>query len=339
MAEEMSKNRFEIIATEGIEETPRPSQKANSPISLQKKRREEAKAKFERLWLIDPEQFNPNRNCTERERIKRTWNLMMEFFSPENKEIADLGCGSGELSERLCKHGAHVCAVDIASNALKLVEAKQCSYLITSQDYVPRTRLKDDFYDVALSTELIANLPEDEFRLYFSELSRIMKPQGYVVCSTQVDIASQDALQRFGNLAETEFKIEKWVFSYHYLYICLYDLLASPSRFVKARNDSEYRHRKLLEKRSALSRWWFKINSSPFPAIVWRGIEIVLRPVLKFFQQSQRTMRILEKISAFLWSESGISHAIFIGTRRPLIEPLTEDQQPIERKHRKQVWE
>jgi 2-polyprenyl-3-methyl-5-hydroxy-6-metoxy-1,4-benzoquinol methylase len=329
----MKENRLNIIAVENGPTAPN-----TPPVTLQKKRREEAKAKFERFWLIDPEKFNPLRNCMERERIARTWNLMLDFFSPEEKQIADLGCGSGVLAKKLAEHKAKVHGIDIASNALKLIEECKIENLTTAQDYVPRTMLKDDYYDVVISTELIANLPADEYRMYFSELSRIMNPKGFVICSTPIDFASEDALQRFASLAETEFKIEQWVFSYHYLYIKLLNFLKAPSHFVKAKNDPEYRQRELSE-RSSIGHWWFKLNSKAIPAALWTPVAFIMRPIVKFFQQSHFVLNSFEKISRFIWSESAISHAIFLGIRRPLVTHMPEAEQPVERKQRKQVWE
>lgn len=331
----MKENRLNIVA---VEHTREPVQNLQNSTSLVKKRREEAAAKFERLWRIHPEKFDPMRNCMERERIARIWTLILEYLNPNEKQVADLGCGGGVLAKRLCDAGAIVSAVDIANNALKIVEKLNCKNLKTIKDYVPRTLLKDDFYDLAVSTELIANLPADEFRLYFSELSRIIKPSGKVVCSTPLDISSEDALQRFAALAETEFRIEKWVFSHHLLYIRIYDFLAAPSRFVEASKDPENRQRELSE-RTGLSHWWFQMNSTAIPATFWRAVGLIVNPIFRLFQQSHAVMNVLEKITAAIWSDTGISHVIFIGERRPIMQTPKEEELPQERKHRKQVWE
>ena len=104
----------------------------------------------------------------------------------------------------------------------------------TSQQCLPHTTLQEEHYDLVISTDAIAYLQQDDFRLYFSELARLVKPQGSLICSTPIDIHSEDALERFIHLAETEFEIEKWVFSYHAYFIRLTRLLASPlSRFVR----------------------------------------------------------------------------------------------------------
>jgi 2-polyprenyl-3-methyl-5-hydroxy-6-metoxy-1,4-benzoquinol methylase len=327
----MSEHRLNILATEKADRKP-------SSKSLHLQRREEAFAKFEKMWQQDPEQFNPSRNVMERERITRTWNLILDFFDPVNKLAADLGCGYGVLTQRLCQQCAHVDAVDVAATPLARLEAAETQNLTLIQDYLPRTRLEDDTYDLAISTDVIAFLNPDDYRLFFSELSRVIKRTGYVVCSTPLDINSEDALQRFANLAETEFQIEKWKFSYHYLHIRLLNLISAPSRFALAGRDSENRQSE-LHKRKGFSRWWFNLNSKPGIAAIWSCVSYVLKPLVAFIEQNQFVLNHLENMTRFLWSDSGISHAIFIGIRRPLVEMPTEETMPQERKQKKEIWE
>lgn len=328
----MEKNRLNIVA---VEKSAEESKKTASQAKL----RDLLKAKFERMWLIDPEQFNPLRNEKERERLKRTMDLIQKHLSVEGKQVADLGCGSGVLTQRLAEKQAHVHAVDIASNALKLVSAKDHSNITTSQDYVPKTLLKDEGYDLVISTELIGYLPPELFRLFFSELSRIVRPDGYVVCSTGIDIYSEDSLQRFADLAETEFQIEQWVCSYHSLYVRLINFLKTPLRFVQAARDRECGEQQDVEEHSRAGRMWKRVNTTFPMTAFWRLIAILVKPVLQKVEQSPKILNGLEKVCRFLWTDSGISHVIFIGKRRPLTESMPENEIPIERKHRKQVWE
>ncbi|WP_237753911.1 hypothetical protein [Parachlamydia acanthamoebae] len=57
---------------------------ASSNLNQQKKQAEEH---FEKMWQNNPEQFNPLRNCMERERIDQTWNLIQEFFPTPPKKL------------------------------------------------------------------------------------------------------------------------------------------------------------------------------------------------------------------------------------------------------------
>lgn len=183
--------------------------------------REEIRACFERKWLQNPEKFNPLRNIKERERIARTMEFIQDHLQLKNLKAVDLGCGYGELTKRLSRAGAIVDAVDVASNALVKIDNLGLQKVKTIQDCLPATFLEDEAYDLVLCTDVIALLEEKNFRLLFSELSRLVKKDGYIVCSTPIDINSDDALPRFANLAQTEFTILDWKFSYHRIYISL----------------------------------------------------------------------------------------------------------------------
>ena len=303
----------------------------SSPLKLKKQK---AEAYFERLWLVDEEQFNPENNCMGRLRVERTIELMHDYLSPETKIVSDLGCGYGTLSKHLRDKGAKVDAIDIAKNALKHVENEE--NITPLQEYVPYTHLEDDHYDLVLSTELIAYLPKEDYRLYFSELSRLVKKDGFVVCSTPIDIYSDDALQRFASLAETEFDIQHWVFGYHYLWIKFYGLLRAPASFVKAARDPRFR-KEQLDKRKGLSRLWFRWNSSL--SFLWIPLKWLFQPLVALVRNNKKFLLNLESWSRFIWQEQAISHAMFIGKRRPLMQPPPDNLAPIERKAKKIVWE
>lgn len=300
-------------------------------------RRKEAEARFDRLWLVNPGQMNPLRNIRERERIARTLELLQDR-DLTGKRILDLGCGGGVLSRQLRDRGAEVDAVDISSNALKILSEQSLDGIRPMQDYAPATKLPDDTYDIILCSELIAYLPKEERRMLFSELARLVNPDGRVVCSSALDINSLDALQQFADLAETELKIERWVFSYHLCWIRLKDFFIAPARFTRAWKDPEYK-RQALDKRSGISRWWFQLNSHAFPGILWSVIQIPCSPIVTFLKTNRSLLIALEKFCRLFWSESGISHALFIGQRKPLYVPPPENEIPREAKHKKQVWE
>jgi 2-polyprenyl-3-methyl-5-hydroxy-6-metoxy-1,4-benzoquinol methylase len=327
----MSENKLQIIAADHNDPLTKTFERAN-------KRKLETQALFERMWLMDPEQFNPLRNVMERERLERTWALVSDQFQMQNKLFADLGCGSGVFTELIHETGATVHAVDIASNALKLLRAKKLNAVQAIQEFVPQTSLKDRNYDGVFALELVAYLPHVEHRLFFSELRRLLKPGGFAVFSTSLDIDSEDALERFEALAESEFKIEKMIVSYHLLYIRLRNFFDAPARFVKGNQDKEY-FEKELGKRISFSKWWFRINCQRLPSLIWSGVKFFSNPIARHLKQSKAILINLEKICKFFWSDSGISHTIVLGTLRPLVEmPLGKDM-PIERRHKKEVWE
>lgn len=301
-------------------------------------RKKAAEANWEKQWQIDPEQFNPLRNCMEEERIQRTWKLIAEEGDLKGKLAIDLGCGAGLLADKFAQAGALVHVVDIADTPLKLIKEKYPEIKETFQQYIPYTILKDDAYDWVVSTEVIAYLPREEHRIFFSELSRLVKPNGQIICSTPLDTHSEDPLTIFLELAETEFKIEKIILSYHLYYLRLCDFFKAPRRFVNAQQDQEYRQQS-LQKRSGIFRLWFKLNSTFLPSLLWRAVKLFSDPLAHFFEKSGSTLRFLEKLCRGISADNGLTHVIFRAIRRPLVLPPKEDEIPREIKHKKQVWE
>ena len=292
--------------------------------------KEKTAQKFEKLWQTDPGQFDPERNCLERERLQRTLSLM----PTGNRQVADLGCGSGYFSRKLSELGAAVDAIDIAATPLKALSSEN---IRTSQHCLPRTTLEDERYDLVLCTDLIAYMPENEFRLLFSEIARIIKPAGTLICSTSLDTRTEDALQRFASLAESEFTLENWIVSHHLFYLHVKDFFAAPSRFVRARNNSEYREQQ-LNVRSGFCKAWFRLNSHPIPALVWTPVQWLANPIVNLIRQSRPLLITLEKLCRFLLPDSGITHAIISAHRRKL-EDIPEEEQPVERKSKREIWE
>lgn len=312
-----------------------------SPSTHSKQRknpRAESQARFDRLWLQEPERFDVEASARERSRINRTVELIRETLPLSEKLIADLGCGSGVMSRKLRDEGATIDAVDISQNALKELQKQDYQGIHPIHDYVPNTELKGDHYDVVVAAELIADLEENQYRIFFSELARIVNAEGYVVCSTPIDIQSENALQRFAELAGTEFDQFKWVFSYHYLQIKLLDFFKAPYRFVKASNNKLYRE-KSLSKRFSVNKWWFKINSTAPLCYLWTVVKPLMSPFCKLLENNESVLHGLESLTKLFWKDSAISHAIFIAKRRPIIPPTEKEFQPKELKHKKQVWE
>lgn len=329
--------RLSIVAVE--QKSQDSPDRGNSKLN----RRQTAQAKFNQLWLDNPNQFDPERNCIERERLKRTLELLKRHVGITGKYAVDLGCGRGTLAKLLKAEGAVVDAVDISNVALKplkdaSVKENNPGKINAIEDFVPATKLADDSYDIVLSTELIGYLPKEERRLYFAELSRLVKTDGYVICSTGLDIHTDDALQAFVDLVETEFHPLEWRLSSHAFLISIKNFLKTPENYAKGSKDQNFRQQEIA-KRRGFKRYWYQLNSSWFPGVIWKLVSYFTNPVLNLFEQNRTLMLLLENLCRVLKSNSGISHVIFIGQRRPLIIPTQEELMAIEPKHKRQVWE
>jgi len=333
----MTNDRLNIIATDGNQSTPKKEGISKSS------KRTTVKAVMDRLWLTNLASFNPLLTALGRARAKKTIELIDEYLNqdlttPQDKKAADFGTGSGVFALHLSSKEVFVDAVDIATTAVQNLESKNSPWIRTFSDYIPHTTLESDFYDLVLGLDVIAYLERQEYRLFFAELARVVKLDGIVIASTPIDIYSEDALQNFAGLGESEFNIEKWSLSYHSYYIRLLSFFKAPSIFVKASKDKSF-YEKELKKRVSIGRALFKFNCLKIVSFFWMGIEFLSRPIVNWLKQSDFILSKLEKLCRFISSETGISHAIFVGKKRKLFEEISAKEKPIERKGKRQVWE
>lgn len=328
----MTNNRLNIV-------TVSPTSSSNSPIPLSNRltRKKELQAKFERLWLLNPDQFNPLRNCMERERLERTWNILHSHVKIDKKQVVDIGCAAGVFTRRLRDAGAEVTAVDIAENALKQLRKNDMSHILAVQDAMPISSLPDDAYDIVVCTEVIAELPRDDYRLFFSELNRIVKSDGWILCSTAVDIDSDDAAHQLFEFAVTELEILHITYSYHAFYLHLVNYLEAPQRFIAGWKNRDY-CQKHLSNLKGISYWWYRINSVAPLAWFWALVALSTKPILKALKNSKGILLFLEKMSCFFGPETHISHVIFLARRRPL-QQFDKEEIPIERPKKREIWE
>lgn len=299
-------------------------------------RQQELQAICERLWLQNPEQFNPLRNAMERERLDRTWAALQAYFNLAQTKVADIGCGNGVFSRRMRDAGAEIEAVDIAENALKHLKQHDLHHIHPKRDGLPYTMLPDQAYNLIVCTEVIGFLNPQDHRLFFSELARLIKPDGLLICSSEIDIYTEGGVEQFQALTQTEFVIMKIVRSYHALFIKLQHFLEAPAKFVKGGLDARWRKEE-LNRRLGLNRLWFKLNSHSSISWLWKPISYTLAPLIRFYKQNRHILLTLEKVCQFFWDEAGVSHVIFLGQRRPLQWPEPSEP-PITRPGKKEIW-
>lgn len=309
----------------------------NSYQNSRKAQLDALRAKFERLWLMDPERFNPLRNCIERERLERTWDLINKHVDLVNQPTVDLGCAAGVFTRRLRNGGAKVDAIDIAENALKKFKETDAKNIQLKQDSMPATQLADHAYQLVICTELIAEIPKEDYRLFFAELARLIHPNGRLVCSTPIDIDSVGGVERFQELAQSEFDIIEDVTSYHTLSLKLIRFFKAPSRFIESWQNPQFKSKEIASLKG-FSRLWFWLNSSPLLVWFWYACNPMTQPINKLHNNNRKLLLILEKASRFLWDREGISHYLFIAKRRPL-PTFNANDIPLERPRRKEVWD
>jgi 2-polyprenyl-3-methyl-5-hydroxy-6-metoxy-1,4-benzoquinol methylase len=324
----MPENRLNIITIHEPSETPAASHASKV---------HELRAQLERQWLIDPNQFNPLRNCMERERLERTWLLIQRHIDVQGKQIADVGCAAGVFTRRLREAGAEMTGVDIAENALKQFSLTDSNHIILIQGTLPNTPLSDQSFDMVVCTDVLAYLPKGEYRLFFAELARLLPSEGLLVCSSPIDIHTEQGVERLVELAQTEFEILEDCTSHFAFYLKIKHFLKTPLLIIRGWHHSDVRRKELVNRRG-LSYGWYWLNTAPPFVWIWALLEFLSRPLLKLINNSRRLLLFLEKICRFFSSDSGINHYLFIGRKRP-IQTVDPKEIPIEHPKRKEIWE
>lgn len=330
----MKQNPLKV--TQGSNDPVRPS---NTKRNTYEERAEATRAYYERLWKNTPEEFDPNRNAIERDRIAKTCKIIDLTLQHQNTRVADLGMGWGTLTRYLCERNLSVDAVDIASLALKHFGDVTGSRLY--REALPQSSLPDNSYELVLCCELIAELHPHDQRLLISEIYRLLKPEGSAILTTALDIDSINPLEPLTALIETELRIEKISPSFHTYYLRLLRFLRIPAKKIRLRKDQVY-YKQKLENQTRLGTAWIGLQRSlPFYAFFWTLNQIAF-PLARRLEQSAFALRILNNICRTLSPEDGMSHVILVAKRKSLQDSAeshpTTLSRPVQRL-RERIWE
>ncbi|MEK4564777.1 class I SAM-dependent methyltransferase [Alkalihalobacillus sp. FSL R5-0424] len=106
------------------------------------------------------------------------------------KMIADLGCGTGRITEQFVKEGYHVTAIDPNQEALNLAIQKEIKgnvewILGDSKD------LKNNTYDAVVMTANVAQvfLTSESWKQMLSDVYRALKPGGHMIFDVRNPLA------------------------------------------------------------------------------------------------------------------------------------------------------
>ncbi len=92
---------------------------------------------------------------------------------PKDALIADVGCGSGRVSNYMSSHGyANVLSLDYSLNSLRMVEQNSNNYCVWGNNL--ELPLASDSFDFVISTGVIHHTPDP--KKAFAECCRIVKP-------------------------------------------------------------------------------------------------------------------------------------------------------------------
>jgi 2-polyprenyl-6-hydroxyphenyl methylase/3-demethylubiquinone-9 3-methyltransferase len=106
--------------------------------------------------------------------------------SLNNKEVLDIGCGGGILSEAIAKQGANVTAIDASEENIKIASTHaadnqlQIDYQVQlAEAFAEKNEAK---FDVITCMELLEHVPEPDSII--QACAKMIKPGGHVLFST-----------------------------------------------------------------------------------------------------------------------------------------------------------
>lgn len=239
-----------------------------------------AEEQLEHLWQTRPQKF-ANDTARNRLRLDTAFSLIAEHGY---RQVADIGCGAGELARRLAAHEArsHITCSDIARTPLQSLAGER---IHAQQEHFPFTKLPDSSFDTVLCLDVLAYIEPIWHRLAMSELARLVTADGWVHISSPLDLHARDALPLLLKQVTTEFVVVKSVVRPHKLLVHL----EQTSRLAEQQKN-------LFQKVAHKLLW-------PLRAQV-HGCNI--------------TRRVLDKISEFVWSQDAISHVHLICQKKRL---------------------
>jgi 2-polyprenyl-6-hydroxyphenyl methylase/3-demethylubiquinone-9 3-methyltransferase len=142
-------------------------------------------AKFSELahrwWDIDSE-FRPLHLINP---LRLEW--IKSICSIDGKQVVDVGCGGGILTESMGRSGAHVLGIDLATKALKIAELHAFEVQTPGVRYREITveSLAEEAtaqFDVVTCMEMLEHVPDP--LSVVNACSRLVKPGGWVFFST-----------------------------------------------------------------------------------------------------------------------------------------------------------
>lgn len=113
-------------------------------------------------------------------RIEVVFDDFLGGVALESKTLLDAGCGTGFFTLKAIERGAHVTAIDIAENLVKITNKKTSlsNCIVGSLLNLP---FKSCSFDIVISSEVIEHT-DDPF-IATDELIRVLKPEG-LLCIT-----------------------------------------------------------------------------------------------------------------------------------------------------------
>jgi 2-polyprenyl-6-hydroxyphenyl methylase / 3-demethylubiquinone-9 3-methyltransferase len=141
-------------------------------------------AKFSRLaedW------WNPFGYCKPLHDINPLrMSFIQHYTSLKDKQVLDIGCGGGILTESLAKKGAHVTGIDLSVQALNIAKSHAADQdlaityqMVSAEEFASQNSA---YFDVVTCMELLEHVPEP--LSIVQACAKLLKPNGHLFLST-----------------------------------------------------------------------------------------------------------------------------------------------------------
>lgn len=107
----------------------------------------------------------------------------LEMLAPSDRNILDVGSGTGNLCIKLKKNGYVPTGIDFSKEGIALFKQKDNTAKVFYGDITQRLPFGDSSFDGLCTNNTIYTLPEDSRPRVFKELYRVIKPGGIILVS------------------------------------------------------------------------------------------------------------------------------------------------------------
>lgn len=127
-------------------------------------------------------------------RLQRRVAMFREFLGDKNKEILEVGCGTGLFTEQLALTNNHIIAIDISPDLLKLAQKKrQLINIVFKNEDAHKTNFEDNSFDFVVGVSCLHHL---DINKALKEIFRLLKPGGKMMFTEPNMLNPQIAIQK-----------------------------------------------------------------------------------------------------------------------------------------------
>lgn len=121
-----------------------------------------------------------------------------------DRDVLDIGCGSGPLAERLVQAGARVSGFDLSERLIDIARDRLGAAVdLRVADLAERLPYEDDSFDIACASLVLHYLPDWTEAL--KEIRRVLRPGGRLVASVNHPLLFALIEQRYFGIEQYEF--------------------------------------------------------------------------------------------------------------------------------------